>query len=67
MKPGKRESWKILQGRPATEICREARRGYDLLVMAGRGQGAVSNLLLGSTVQELLRVSPIPLLVLPSR
>lgn len=67
VKPGKQESWKILRGRPAIEICREARRGYDLLAMASRGQGAVSNLLLGSTVQELLRTSPIPVVVLPAR
>lgn len=59
------ESWKILHGRAADEISREAKRGYDLLVMASRGQGAVSNLLIGSTVQELLRVSPIPVVVLP--
>jgi nucleotide-binding universal stress UspA family protein len=59
------EFWKIARGRADVEICREARRGYDMLFMGNRGQGAVSNLLIGSTVQALLRVSPIPVVVHP--
>ena len=63
----KDESWKIASGRAAVEITREAKRGYDLVVAASRGLGSVGRLLLGSTVQELLQSSPIPVLVLPAR
>ncbi len=59
------ESWKLRRGKAAVEICREARRGYDLIVTASRGVGAATRVLLGSTVQELVTGSPIPVVVLP--
>lgn len=65
VRPARKESWKLRRGKPAVEICREARRGYDLIVAASRGGGAATRLLLGSTVQELLTGSPIPVVVLP--
>lgn len=61
------ESWKIRSGKPAVEIAREGRRGYDLVVAGTRGAGAAARLLLGSTVQELLQSSPIPVVVVPAR
>lgn len=63
----KGETVRLLTGEPARELCREARRGYDLLAMGSRGRGAAATFLLGSTVQEALARSPIPLLVVPSR
>ena len=48
---------------PARALCGEARRGYDLLVLGSRGRGRVASFLLGSTTQEALRRSPIPVLV----
>ena len=55
----------VLRGVPALALCREAARGYELLVMGSRGRGAVSAALLGSTVQRTLTRSPIPVLIAP--
>jgi nucleotide-binding universal stress UspA family protein len=57
------EMLKLLRGKPSLELQREARRGYDFLVMGSRGRGRVSAALLGSTVQETLARSPVPVLV----
>jgi nucleotide-binding universal stress UspA family protein len=64
---GTRESIRLLRGEPARELCREAGRGYDLLVMGTHGRGRTAAFLLGSTVQELLARSPIPILVVRRR
>lgn len=61
------ESVRLLRGEPARELCRESRRGYDLLAMGSRGRGAAARFLLGSTVQEVLARSAIPVLVFPAR
>jgi nucleotide-binding universal stress UspA family protein len=61
------ESVRLLRGEPARELCREAARGYDLLAMGSRGRGAAARFLLGSTVQEVLARSAIPVLVFPAR
>ncbi|MFN2386373.1 MAG: universal stress protein [Thermoanaerobaculia bacterium] len=61
------EAWKLRTGRPAVEIAREAARGYDLVVAGPRGAGAAVRIILGSTVQELLQRSRIPVLVVPAR
>jgi nucleotide-binding universal stress UspA family protein len=53
----------LLRGVAAPALCREARRGYDLLVLGDRGRGRVAAFLLGSTVQEAIARSPIPVLV----
>jgi nucleotide-binding universal stress UspA family protein len=53
----------LLRGVPSRALCAEARRGYDLLVMGTRGRGRVASFLLGSTAQDALRRSPIPLLI----
>jgi nucleotide-binding universal stress UspA family protein len=57
---------RLLVGWPAGTIAREARRSYDLLVVGSRGRGAVSRALLGSTTEELLHRSRIPVLVVES-
>lgn len=61
------ETVRLLRGEPARELCRAAARGYDVLVMGSRGRGAAARFLLGSTVQEVLTRSPIPVLVNPAR
>jgi nucleotide-binding universal stress UspA family protein len=53
----------LLKGAPGPTLCREARRGYDYLVLGHRGRGRVAGTLLGSTVQHALHASPIPILV----
>jgi nucleotide-binding universal stress UspA family protein len=53
----------LLRGVPSRALCAEARRGYDLLVLGTRGRGRVASFLLGSTVQDALRRSPIPMMV----
>ncbi len=53
----------LLRGVPARALCAEARRGYDLLVLGTRGRGRVASFLLGSTLQDALSRSPIPILV----
>lgn len=64
---GKNESYRLLRGDPAPGLCREAARGYDLLVMGTRGRGRGTAFLLGSTVQQVLHRSPIPIVVVPAR
>lgn len=61
------EKVRLLRGEPPRELCREASRGYDVLVMGSRGRGTAARFLLGSTVQEVLTRAPIPVLVLPAR
>ena len=61
------ESTKLLRGPSGAQLVREASRGYDYLVVGSRGLGSVAAALIGSTAQEALHSSPIPVLVFPSR
>lgn len=63
----KKESWKVVRGDPAPSLRREADRGYDLLFMGTRGRGRGTAFLLGSTVQEVLHRSRVPVVVVPAR
>ncbi|HEY6065574.1 MAG TPA: universal stress protein [Thermoanaerobaculia bacterium] len=67
MRRGPKESIRLLRGDPAPELRREARKGYDLLVVGTHGRGRAAAFLLGSTLQEMLVRSPIPILVVRSR
>ena len=67
VRPGIRESIRLLRGDPAGALCRESARGYDLLVTGTHGRGRAAAFLLGSTVQELLLSSPIPIVVVRRR
>jgi nucleotide-binding universal stress UspA family protein len=54
----------VLEGRPATEIVREAERWEaDLIVVGARGLSAVRRLLIGSVSSELVDHAPCPILV----
>lgn len=53
----------LLSGGAGPALCREARRGYDLIVLGERGRGEVAAFLLGSTAQETIARSPIPVVV----
>lgn len=61
------ESVRLVRGEVTREICREAGRGYEMLVMGTHGRGGAVSVLLGSTVQAALTRSPIPVLVVPAR
>src|SRR5262249_51956476 len=51
-------------GIPAREIALEAgETGADLIVLGSHGYGSVKRLFLGSVTQDLVRVSPAPVLV----
>lgn len=63
----KNESFRVIRSDPAPGLCREAARGYDLLVLGTRGRGLATEFLLGSTVQEAVHRSPIPVVVVPTR
>lgn len=58
---------KLLRGDPARQICREARKGYDLIVIGTRGRGPVTAALLGSTAQKTIRGAAVPELVVSGR
>lgn len=62
--PGSRH--RLLRGWPAEAIARESARGYDLIVIGRRGRGVVRRALLGSTAEEILHRTPVPVLVVPS-
>lgn len=53
-------------GAPGAAIVRAAERsGSELVIMGGHGHGAVSDLLLGSAVEEVLRTRLLPTLICP--
>jgi nucleotide-binding universal stress UspA family protein len=60
-RPG--ETVLLLEGVAAPALCREARRGYDLLYLGDRGRGRVAAFLLGSTARTAVSRSPIPVVV----
>jgi nucleotide-binding universal stress UspA family protein len=50
----------------AAEICKYAKNNaIDTIVMTGQGKGALGSLFIGSTVQKVLRMTKIPVLVIP--
>lgn len=58
----------VASGHPAIEILASARRGdCDLIVIGGRGAGAIARVLLGSVVSAVLRGSASPVLVVVDR
>jgi len=62
-RPASGERILVLRGNPGEALCRTASRGYDLLAVGTRGRGGVAAFLLGSTVQEILVKSRIPVMV----
>jgi nucleotide-binding universal stress UspA family protein len=58
----------VAAGHPAIEILASARRrDCDLIVIGGRGAGAIARVLLGSVVSAVLRGSAHPVLVVVDR
>jgi nucleotide-binding universal stress UspA family protein len=59
------ETWErsVTSGRPASEIVQFTEQGRaDLIVIASHGLTGVDRLLLGSTTEEVVRTSPVPVL-----
>lgn len=57
-------SAQVVYGNPAREIVRVAQEErVDLIVMGAQGQSAFQEILLGNTAFDVLRMSPIPVLV----
>lgn len=55
---------KVVEGLPATEIVKEAKKGgFDLIVVGARGLGFVEELFLGSVSDIVVDKSPIPVLI----
>jgi nucleotide-binding universal stress UspA family protein len=56
---------KILSRRPIGDsLLREAARGeHDLLILGSRGRGVIRSALLGSLGRDMLRLSPLPVLI----
>jgi nucleotide-binding universal stress UspA family protein len=48
-------------------IGRAADAGADLIVVGNRGHGPLAGLVLGSVALQLLRVAPVPVVMVPSR
>ena len=59
---------RMCTGEPAQRLVEEARSGgYDLIVVGTHGRAGVLHLLLGSTAERLIRLSPVPVLVIPPK
>ena len=64
----RRLRYAVAVGKPALEIIKTARRvRADLIVMGTRGLSGVSRLLIGSTAEQVLRKSAIPVLAVRGR
>lgn len=61
--PEQRGQVHVVSGDPTTEIVRMA-AGYDALLVASHGRKGLAWLLLGSTSEQILRRSPVPVIVL---
>ena len=52
----------------ALDICNYAKdNSSDLIIIASHGRGSVAQLLLGSTVEKIIRTAPCPVLVVPKQ
>jgi nucleotide-binding universal stress UspA family protein len=66
--PDMNVSIKILSGDEdaASEICKYAEdNNIHMIVIAGHGRGSLGNLFIGSTVQKILRITKLPVIVVP--
>ena len=66
--PRQQCAYEIVNGQPAVEIIKAARRvPADLIVMGTQGQRGPKRLFFGSTADAVLRRSTIPVLVVPPK
>lgn len=53
----------VRSGIPADEICDQAGEGYDMVILATKGLSGLQHTLLGSVAERVVRMAPIPVLV----
>jgi nucleotide-binding universal stress UspA family protein len=53
----------VRRGPPAETICEEAAKDYDLVVVSTHGRTGFSQFFIGSVAERVVRLSPIPVLV----
>lgn len=59
---------RLLAGEPASALLEELKKGeHDLVVLSTHGRTGFAHLLLGSIAEKLVRLSPVPVLTVPSR
>ncbi len=57
---------RLISGAPASALLRELRHGsFGLVIMGTHGRTGLSQLLLGSVAERLVRLSPVPVLTVP--
>ncbi|HKY36707.1 MAG TPA: universal stress protein [Polyangiaceae bacterium] len=57
---------RLLSGDPASALLQEIKQGHHRLVVVGtHGRTGLSRVLLGSVAEKLVRLSPVPVLVVP--
>ena len=58
---------RIVSGKPAEEIVRQAQiGGFDLIAMATHGRTGLERVVMGSVAEEVVRTSPVPALLCKS-
>jgi len=64
---GKSLRHRLIPGDPVTALLDQvAEHGYDLLVVGTHGRSGMTRLLLGSVTEKLIRLSPVPVLIVPA-
>ncbi|MBX2799352.1 MAG: universal stress protein [Myxococcales bacterium] len=53
----------LRRGAPADAICTEADNGYEMVVVSTHGRTGLSQILIGSVAERVVRHAPIPVLV----
>jgi nucleotide-binding universal stress UspA family protein len=57
---------RLLSGDPAATILAELKTGaFDVIVLGTHGRTGLAHMLLGSTAEKLVRLSPVPVLTVP--
>jgi universal stress protein A len=63
---GAHVAYRVVIGKPAAEILREAREDHaDLIVMSSQGRSGARKMFFGSTTERVLRETDVPVLVTP--
>lgn len=60
-------SSRLISGEPASALITELKKGeHDLVILSTHGRTGFAHLLLGSIAEKLVRMSPVPVLTVPS-